>query len=140
MQTRIQFSAGGVVYRRVGEKVQVALVGKGEPRVWALPKGLIEKREAPEAAAAREAAEETGLQVRLVGKIDDIEYWYVDKGENCRYHKKVYHFLFEATGGDIAGHDWEYDVAAWYNIDEAPNVMSYANEAKIVKKAKEMLG
>jgi 8-oxo-dGTP diphosphatase len=132
-------SAGGVVFRRRGDVIEVALVGRSDRDIWALPKGLVERGEDAASTAQREVAEETGLEVRLVDKLGDIDYWYVDNAENCRYHKTVVHFLFEAIGGDIAKHDWEYDRAAWFPIEQAAEVMSYKNEAKIVRQAAGML-
>ena len=60
-------SAGIVLYRRRAEGVEVLLVHPGGPfwarrdlGAWSIPKGEIGPGEAPEAAARREFAEETG--------------------------------------------------------------------------------
>ena len=50
----------------------MALIQPHDRKAWALPKGLIEKGEAPEVAAQREALEETGLSGPIVVKIDTI--------------------------------------------------------------------
>jgi predicted NUDIX family NTP pyrophosphohydrolase len=67
-------SAGILLYRLVGGAPWVLLVHPGGPYwaskdlgAWTIPKGLIEPGEAPEAAARREFAEETGAA--LAGKL-----------------------------------------------------------------------
>lgn len=132
-------SAGGVVYRREGDGIKVALVGRAAKDVWALPKGLVEEGEDVAASATREVAEETGLAVRLVDRLGTLDYWYVDKAAGCRYHKFVHFFLFEATGGDLSHHDWEYDRAAWFALAAAPGVLSYPSEADMVRQATKLL-
>jgi predicted NUDIX family NTP pyrophosphohydrolase len=62
-------SAGVLVYRRQGAQTEFLLGHPGGPLwarkdlgAWMVPKGLIEPREEPIAAARREFEEETGLQ------------------------------------------------------------------------------
>ena len=73
-----EFSAGGVLVRRLrGGWVFAAIRPAGkEPGVWALPKGLIDPREKPDADRAPRGAEETGAQGRLVEKLGDVRYVY----------------------------------------------------------------
>jgi ADP-ribose pyrophosphatase YjhB (NUDIX family) len=141
------FSAGGVVYRRTqksangasdpGSSYEVALVGRIKHELWALPKGTPRAGETPEATALREVREETGLLTRIVAEIGLIEYTFQRKG--VRYHKEVLHFLMEATGGDIADHDEEYDRVEWVPLDEAVERLTHENEAEIVRRAKRIL-
>ena len=46
-------------------------------RTWTLPKGTPNAGETTEQTALREVAEETGLEVRITGPLDSIEYWFV---------------------------------------------------------------
>ncbi len=126
-------SAGGVVVRRVADQIQVALVGNSQRDTWYLPKGGIDKGETIEQAAVREVVEETGLDVRVIGPVKDIYYWFNARG--ARVHKTVHYFLMEAVGGDFSRRDAENDRAAWFDLDEALAAMSYQNEADVVKKA-----
>lgn len=126
-------SAGGVVYR-VGEGgVEVVLVGRVEPETWGLPKGTPLKGENREETALRETREETGLKVRIVEPIDEITYWFVAR--QTRICKTVYYYLMLPVGGDTSEHDPEYDRVEWFSIEQALAVMTYSNEADIVREA-----
>ena len=126
-------SAGGVIVRAGPRGYEVALVGRGHPVRWGLPKGGLERGETVDRAAVREAQEETGLRVRLIAPLGDIEYWFGTRG--VRHHKTVHFFLMEALGGDVKDHDWENDEAAWFPADQALAVMAFPNEAAIVRRA-----
>ena len=133
-------SAGGVVYRRrsnADAPPEVALVGRLHPRRWALPKGTPEAGESLERTALREVSEETGLEVRIVRPLDQIQYWFVWGG--VRHFKTVHFYLMEMTGGDTANHDHEYDVVEWFPVTEALRRLSYPNEARVVDKAGQLL-
>src|SRR5437879_713080 len=75
-QRRREFSAGGVVWRRSGDSIEVVLVRPAGKDVWTLPKGLIGQGEHVIDAAARETREETGLIVTPEDRIGDISYVY----------------------------------------------------------------
>ena len=140
--TQAQVSAGGVVFRRYRRQVQVALISVGEPARWQLPKGLVGGGEAPEAAAQREVREETGLETERLDLIEAIEYWYYGTtrgGGRVRFHKHVHFYLFRATGGDVSQHDHEVNEARWVKLDEAVEKLAFANEKKVVAKARAMI-
>jgi 8-oxo-dGTP diphosphatase len=82
-------SDGGVVLvRRAGDPF------KGE---WALPGGFVEVGETVEAAAVREAAEETGLAVELVRLVGV----YSEPERDPRGHNVSVAFLARVVGGDL---------------------------------------
>ncbi|MBI4320602.1 MAG: NUDIX hydrolase [Chloroflexi bacterium] len=140
-KTRREVSAGGVVFRRLDAGTEVALIGRADvhgERVWALPKGLVERRERTEEAALREVREETGLDATLVDNIGEVNYWYFSK-EKVRIFKTVKFFLMECTGGDTSNHDWEVAEVRWFPIDAAGVALAYKGEREIVQKAAEML-
>src|SRR4030043_1581448 len=105
-------SAGGVVYRRGDQGVEVVLCGRSEDGVWVLPKGTPSPGESLEQAAVREVTEETGLQVAIECKIDTIEYWFAREG--VRYHKFVHHYLMVPIGGSTADPVWVTDRVGWF--------------------------
>lgn len=130
-------SAGGVVFRRNGDRVEVALIAVGDPPRWQLPKGLLEPGEAPDATAVREVREETGVSAELLEPLDTIEYWYVatEDGRRVRFHKFVHFFLLRATGGDVVDHDHEVREARWVEIGGAEHRLAFANERRVVTAA-----
>ena len=87
--TKLQISAGGVAYRALQDRIEVALISVGEDNRWQLPKGIIDKGESIEAAARREVREEAGVNTELLDLIDKTEYWYYDKRDRVRFHKFV---------------------------------------------------
>jgi 8-oxo-dGTP pyrophosphatase MutT (NUDIX family) len=126
-------SSGGVVLRGAAERIEVVLVGRIEPGTWALPKGTPHAGESREQTALRETREETGLHVRIIEPIDSITYWFALR--HARVCKTVYYYLMVATGGDPSLHDPEYDRVAWFSTNEALRVMTYPNEADMVRRA-----
>jgi len=130
-----EVSAGGVVFRKRNSLIEVALTSRQQGQVWCLPKGLIEKGESPEETALREVREETGLEGRLVEKIEEIKYWYYSKWEQVRVFKIVHFYLLEFLGGDTERHDFEVDEVRWFTLEEAKRVLSYKSERGIVEKA-----
>jgi len=139
MKTKFQISAGGVIYRIHEGRPQFALTLAAGRLVWCLPKGLVEKDESPEAAAAREIQEETGLTGKNEGRLGELEYWYVSKEEPARIHKKVHFFLFKYAGGSPDDHDWEVDQVGWFFQEEALKIMAYPSEREILVRAAGMI-
>ena len=131
------FSAGGVIYRRRSDGIDIALVGQRAPERWQLPKGTPKRAESREDAAVREAQEESGLIVRLVCPLGEIQYWFAIGGQ--RHFKTVAFYLMEATGGDTALHDAEYEEASWFALADALERLAFANEVEILQTAANML-
>jgi len=134
-----QVSAGGIIFRKTGASVEIALVAVKGGKVWCIPKGIIDKGESPEVTAVREVSEETGLQGRIIEKLGEINYWYYIKEEEARCRKTVHLFLIEYESGDISQHDSEVDMVSWFSIDEALKKASYRGEREIIEKARGIL-
>ena len=142
---RREFSAGGVVVRRMRGRWWVAVVrprrDPGRPVAWALPKGLIDPGERGLETAVREVFEETGLRAAGDRKLGDVRYVYTWRGE--RVFKIVSFFLLHATGGRIgelpAGMEIEVAEARWVPLDDAPRFLSYGGEREMAARAAETL-
>jgi 8-oxo-dGTP pyrophosphatase MutT (NUDIX family) len=141
---RREFSAGGVVVRRLnGRWVMAAIRPGGKPEgTWALPKGLIAAGEKGEATALREVAEETGVEATPVEKLGDIRYVYTWAGE--RVFKVVSFFLFRYKHGRLGDippeHAHEVAEARWLPLEEAPRLLAYKGEREMAAKALDRLG
>jgi 8-oxo-dGTP pyrophosphatase MutT (NUDIX family) len=140
---RREFSAGGVVVRRMAGRWWLAAVrpqGR-DPGVWALPKGLIDAGERAADTAVREAFEESGLQARVDRKLGDIRYVYTWDGE--RIFKVVSFFLLRPVGGRLGelppGMDVEVAEARWLPLEEAPRLLAYRGEREMAERALEAL-
>ncbi len=137
MRIKYEVSAGGLVLRRNGATLDALLIGRGNPRVWSLPKGHVEARETHEQAALREVREETGCWAEILIKLSDISYWFY---LNRTKHKKSVHFyLMRYLSGDTANHDHEVDEARWFEIKAAKKALKYVNEKRLVDLAMEHL-
>jgi 8-oxo-dGTP pyrophosphatase MutT (NUDIX family) len=135
---RREFSAGGVVVRRLrGEWRLAAIRPGGKDKVWALPKGLIGPGESAADAALREVAEETGLEARLVEKLGDVRYVYTWEGE--RVFKVVSFFLLRYSRGRLdnlpAVFRHEVAEARWLPLKDAPQLLSYKGEREMAQRA-----
>jgi 8-oxo-dGTP pyrophosphatase MutT (NUDIX family) len=139
LRTEKATSAGGVVFRLTDGLREVLLCGRNADRLWALPKGTPEPGETMEQTALREVQEETGVQVEQDGIVGEIKYWFSRPQEGVRYNKTVRHYLLRPVGGDPSLHDHEFDDVRWFPIQEALKLMTYANEARILRMAIEMV-
>ena len=141
---RREFSAGGVVVRRLrGRWVVAAIRPGGKPEgTWALPKGVIGPDERAEATAVREVAEETGVTATPAGKLGDVRYVYTWAGE--RVFKVVSFFLFRYSRGRLGdippAHAHEVAATAWLPLDEAPRLLAYKGEREMAARALDRLG
>jgi 8-oxo-dGTP pyrophosphatase MutT (NUDIX family) len=140
---RREFSAGGVVVRRLRGAWHVAAIRPGgKPAgVWALPKGGVGPGEDPAATALREVTEETGVQGRLLGKLGDVRYVFTWKGE--RVFKVVTFFLVRYSRGRLGdlppAFAFEVAEARWLPLADAPALLAYKGEREMAERAAEAL-
>jgi 8-oxo-dGTP pyrophosphatase MutT (NUDIX family) len=129
-----EFSAGGLVVRRMRGRHYIAAVRVKDGTVLALPKGHIEPGESGAETAVREVREETGVEGKLLEKLDDIRYWYMRDG--VRVLKVVSFFLLSYRSGSVRDYQREeVDGAEWLPLDEAPQRLAYTGEREMARAA-----
>jgi 8-oxo-dGTP pyrophosphatase MutT (NUDIX family) len=139
LTTRREFSAGGVLVRRLGGRWHLAAIRPGgKPAgTWALPKGGLDTGESAEKAALREVAEETGAHGRSLGKLGDVRYVYTRAG--ARIFKIVSFYLVRYEGGRLgdvpAAFRHEVADVRWLALDEAPLLLAYKGEREMAETA-----
>ena len=131
-----EVSAGGVVYR-VEDGRALFLLIRDSYRNWGFPKGHLEKSELPEAAALREVSEETGLTDLVVrSELATIDWHFRFRGKLI--HKICHFFLMESENAATSPQREEGITACkWVPIDEALELISYANAREVLQRAAE---
>ena len=138
--TKREISAGGVVYRREDDEIEIVLASRRTRRgqlAWGLAKGGIEGDESMEDAAIREVREETGLLAEIEASLGETRYFYV--WENVRIRKTVHFFLMRHTGGDVDDRDDEMEEIRWFPLKRALKRAAYRGERDVLVRAAELL-
>jgi 8-oxo-dGTP pyrophosphatase MutT (NUDIX family) len=129
-----EYTAGGVVWRRVGEGFEILMIQDRMGR-WTIPKGHVEEGESLEQTALREVAEETGLtEFRLGEKLDKLHFFYRKEGKLIFMTTHVY--LMEAIGDTdaVVAEDSEGIVdAKWFGSDEALGLIEYRDTERLFR-------
>lgn len=138
-----EVSAGGVVFRRKGARVWIAMM-KDPYEKWTFPKGHVEKGEELEEAAARETLEELGLeQIRLLEELGKIDIWFRDRFQKKGklIHKDIHYFLFETPGNAALHPDPDEHVLAakWVPVAQVFKESSYPDMVSILRRALDFL-
>ncbi|MBD2870597.1 NUDIX hydrolase [Paenibacillus sp. IB182493] len=104
------------------ERDRVLMVRNGGSMVWSLPGGAVEPNESLDAAAIREAKEETGLDIEVGGICAVNECVFEGLGE----HAVFFTFKAKIAGGEIeiSRPDEIVDVK-WVPLEEADRLMPY---------------
>jgi 8-oxo-dGTP pyrophosphatase MutT (NUDIX family) len=139
-KTKREISAGGVVYRRQDDGIEVVLASRRTRRgdlAWGLAKGGIEDGESMEDAAVREVREETGLRAEIETSLGETRYFYV--WEDVRIRKTVHFFLMRSVGGDLDDRDDEMEEVRWFPLERALKRAAYRGERDVLQRAAELL-
>jgi 8-oxo-(d)GTP phosphatase len=134
----IEQAAGVLCWRRARDGLEVLLVHRPRYDDWSWPKGKVRDGEPLPAAAVREAAEETGLEVVLGLPLGEIRYLLPDG-----HGKQVSYWAARPAGashredaGDVAETDpqaealTEVDGVAWLPVQEARLLLTRGSDAE----------
>lgn len=135
---REEVSAGGIVFRRDGERTLFLLI-RDSYRNWGFPKGHLEDGEEPSVAALREVSEETGLgSLELRAPIETIDWNFRFRGRLI--HKTCHFFLIETVDRRTAPQREEGITACrWASYDQAVEMLSYENARTVLQQAHALL-
>ncbi len=116
---------------------QVLLVKRGAPPSqgkWSLPGGLVQLGETAEAAALREAEEECGLKVRLLGVAGVVDRIIRDTEGRVQYHYVLIDYMATPEGG-IARAGSDAAEARWVPLAELGRYDTTDGLAAMVERA-----
>ena len=127
-------ASGGVVWRRAGDGLELAVVHRPRYDDWSLPKGKLDPGESWEDAALREVEEETGMRCRLGEELEPVTY------EDRKGRDKVvrYWLMEPEDDTDFVPND-EVDQLRWMAPPEAADILSYPHDKELVRAAAERL-
>jgi 8-oxo-dGTP pyrophosphatase MutT (NUDIX family) len=136
---REEVSAGGIVFRRDGERTLILLI-RDSYRNWGFPKGHVEDGEEPGSAALREVGEETGLELlELRAPIETIDWEFRFRGR--RIHKTCHFFLIETPARRTQPQRAEGITACrWASFAQAEQMVAYDNARAVLRRAQRLLG
>ena len=109
---------------RIGDGI-VLIRRKNPPHGWALPGGFMDVGETCEAAAAREAQEETGLVVKLEALLNV----YSDPARDPRQHTMTVAYVATASGEPVGMDDAAE--ARIFSLDDLPSPIVFDHSAII---------
>ena len=121
-------AAGGVVWRRGSEGVEVALVHRPRYDDWSFPKGKLDPGESWEEAALREVEEEIGLRCRLGHELPPTAY-----ADNRGRSKVVRYWMMEPLDGEFVP-SGEVDVMRWVGVDDARSLLTYDHDRELLRE------
>jgi 8-oxo-dGTP diphosphatase len=119
-------AAGGLIVRRQGGELQIAVVHRPVHQDWSFPKGKLEEGETFEEAAQREVLEETGLVCRLLRFVGHTDY--VDRKGRP---KVVAYWVMSAVAGTFAPNE-EVDEFRWVDMATAGQMLSYERDRELL--------
>lgn len=134
---RAVVAVGAIAFDDAG---RVLLVRRGRPpnqSAWSVPGGRIEPGETVVAAVVREAAEETGLAVEVLGLVAAVDW--IERGPDGQVgrHFVILDHLVAVRGGELAAGD-DADEAAWFAPEELDGLHTTAGLLEVLERARAM--
>lgn len=136
-----EISAGGVVYRRGADGLEIQMIRDRYGKMT-LAKGKLEPGETIEQTALREIREETGILGRLIEPLETIAYDYTH-AQLGLVHKEVHYFLVESEEGEHQAQLEEIHSVEWLPPEQAWAMQKnagYNNNDSVLRRALQALG
>ena len=129
----------GAVIVRDGRAVIVQRATEPLRGQWSIPGGAVELGETVRQAAAREAGEETGLEVEVGEVLEVFDSIYPDPDGRTRYHYVLIDFLCRPVRGELkAGADAAQ--ARWVEERELADFQVSESATRVIRKGLEKAG
>ncbi len=113
---------------------QILLIRRGKPPregQWSLPGGAQELGETVFEAARREAREETGLDVEVLGLLDVVDNIRPDEDGRIKQHYTLIDVVADGPNGDVKAGDDAKD-AKWFSLDDIPSLGLWSETERII--------
>jgi 8-oxo-dGTP diphosphatase len=107
----------GVLIREGDRYLMVKRGAEPDAGLWSIPGGLVEVGERTSYAAAREAKEETGLDVDIVDVLGVVDKIVRDEARRVKYHFVIIDYLAEPRDGSMRAASDALE-ARWVNAEE----------------------
>lgn len=134
---RPMVGVGGIVFDDAG---RVLLVRRGHAPLlgeWSVPGGALEVGETLEEGVRREVAEETGLVVDPVARVEVLDRIERDGDGRVKYHYVLIDFLCRVMSGEAKSNS-DATALRWAAPDELSEVVAFTRV--VIEKARAMAG
>ena len=118
---------------------RILLIRRGKPPrqgQWSLPGGAQELGETVFDAACREAKEETGLDIKVLGLLDVVDSIHHDDDGRVKQHYTLVDVYAAAPQGEPTAGD-DADDAAWFKIEKIKSLGLWSETERIIFEAYE---
>jgi len=127
--TKLVRAAGGLVWRRGPDGIELVLVHRPAYDDWSFPKGKLNEGESELDAALREVEEEIGVRCEVGPEIGSISYT-----DGRGRPKTVRYWEMRAAAGDILAPANEVDDARWVRLDTAASMLTYDHDRRLLDR------
>ncbi|OEG70906.1 hypothetical protein ATZ36_00480 [Candidatus Endomicrobiellum trichonymphae] len=135
-----EFSCGAVIYKMKNDNPLFLLVNSKRSGIWGFPKGHIENGESEIETARREILEETGIKnIEFIKNFRQEDVYIIDSAANRTDERQVekhsIYFLASSLEDALDFDKNEILKLKWANINQAQDILSFANQKKIINSA-----
>lgn len=125
----------------VWKEGRVLMVKRGRPPgegIWSLPGGLQVVGETVAEGIRREIAEETGVEIELLGLVEVVDSVRHDAAGRIQYHYTIIDYAARWTAGEaVAGDDAA--AVAWVAPEDLASLNTWAETARVIEKSRAWL-